>query len=197
MSTGCIGLTANLAGLFIHNGPPVEYEGLEDQRVAIVCMMDEGEMNSKAVQMLTSYIHANINSHVDDVDTVPQTTVERWLERHPNGEFDFVDIGKGVRAEKVVAIDIANLTLMNGQTLYQGKADITVTVHDVESQKLEFRKDLPEFTYPNMGGPAVTDVTESKFRGLYLQIMADRISSLFYPVDMNESFALDAKSNSL
>lgn len=196
-TTGCISFAANLIGVIRGNMRPAAYEGLEGKRVAILCISDAGLGGDKAGSMLTSYIHANANTHIDEIDLVRQSEIERWLERHAADTEDFVEVGKGVDAEKLVAIEIKNLTLKNGATLYKGQCDVSVTVYDVESGSIEFTEHFPEFAYPTIGGPSVTDTTDAKFRGLFLSILADKLSGLFYEVDVADDFAIDAISNSL
>ncbi len=195
-TTGCISFAANLMGVIRGNTRPAEYEGLEGKRVALICVSESGLEVDKVSSMLTSYMQANINSHIDEIDLVRQSEIERWLERHASEAEEFVEVGKGVKAEKLIAVEVENLTLKDGATLYKGQCDISVSVFDVPSGKIEFRKQLPEFAYPTIGGPSITDTTDAKFRGLFLSVLADKISGLFYDVEVGEDFALDAKSNS-
>lgn len=194
--SGCVSLAANLIGVIRGNNRPAEYEGLEGKRVAVICTTDNGMGNDTVSAMLSSYIHANLNTNVEDIDLVRQSEVDRWLDSHGRTDEDYVQIGKGVDAEQLVAVEVFNLSLKNGATLFRGQADVAVTVYDIEAGgKIMFRKQMPEFSFPKMGGPTITDTSEAKFRGLFMTILADRISGYFYPVDVTKDFALDATSN--
>ncbi len=196
-ASGCVSLAANLIGMATGNTNPAEYEGLKDHKVAIVCASDSGIVADAVSTTLTSYIHANLNTNIKNIEVIRPSKVERWLESHPVTEDAFIEIGEGIGADKVVAIEISNLKLKNGATLFKGQADVTVTVIDIDSGgDIVYRKQMPEFVYPTMGGPSITDTSESRFRGLFLSVLADKISGLFYEVDVTEDFALDAKSNS-
>ncbi len=195
--SGCINFAANMIHAITGNNVPADYDGLAEKRVAVVCATDGGLATDATSAMLTSYIHAALNSNVKKIDVVRQSEVERWIDSHSNSDADYVEVGKGVKADCVLAIEVLNMSLKNGATLYQGKSDITVTVYDVGSAgKILYRKQIPEFAFPKMGGPTITDISESKFRARYLAIVARTVSNLFYPVDATADFALDATANS-
>jgi hypothetical protein len=194
---GCVNLAANLIYAVTGNNRPAEYDGLKGKRVAIVVATDGGMATDATSAMLTSYIHAALNNNVKKIDVVRQSEVERWVDSHGHSDADYLEIGRGVDAERVVAVEVLNLKLRNGATLYKGQSDITVTVYDVPGGgKVLFRKQIPEFAFPNMGGPTVTDISEAKFRARYLAIVARTVSGLFYEVDATADFAIDATAHS-
>lgn len=193
-SVGCVSLAANMIGAFKGNNFPVAYKDLEGQSVAIVCSCDT---DSSVPRSLTNFIEANLNSNIDDIEVIRQAEVERWLDSHGRTEEDYYAIGKGVEADKLLAVEVHNFSLNNGATLYRGEADVMVTVYDIPSGgKKVFSREMLEFAYPEIGGRSVTDTSLAKFRGQYLTILAKKVSGLFYPVDVTEGFAIDATSNS-
>ncbi|QDV24118.1 hypothetical protein [Aureliella helgolandensis] len=197
MASGCISLAANLIGAVQGTDRPAEYTGLKGKRVAVIVATDSGIGADTASAMLASYIQANLKNNVKDIDLVRQSEVERWVSSRGQTDGSYLDIGKGVKAEQVVAVEVTNLGLRNGATLYKGHADLVVSVLDITDEgEIMYRKHLPEFTFPKMGGPSVTDTTESKFRGLFLTVVAEKVSGLFYPVDPTAEVALDATANS-
>lgn len=194
---GCVNLAANMIHAITGNMQPADFDGLKGQRVAIVCLTDDGMGTDATSSMLTSYIHAALNSNIKKIELVRQAEVERWLDAHGNSDADYVEVGKGVNADRLVAIEVLNLSVKNGQTLYQGKSDITVTVYDVpDNGKIVYRKHIPEFVFPKIGGQIVTELSEAKFRARYLAIVARTISALFYETDATADFALDATASS-
>ena len=194
---GCVSLAANLLHAIHGNNRPAEFEGLKGQKVAIVCGTDGGMGSDANSAMLTSYIHAALNTNVKDIDIVRQSEVERWLDSHGRSDADYQEVGKGVGADRVLAVEVLNLSLKNGATLYKGQSDISVTVYDVPAGgKILYRKQIPEFVFPKMGGPTITDISEAKFRARYLTIVASTVSGLFYDVDATADFALDPTANS-
>ncbi len=194
---GCINFAANMIHAITGNNRAADYEGLKEKRVAVVCLTDGGLAADADSAMLTSYIHAGFNSNIKKIDVVRSSEVERWIDSHSHEGADYLEIGKGVKADRVVAIEVVNLSVKNGATLYQGKSDIAVTVYDIPGGgKILYQKIIPEFVFPKMGGPSITDVSEAKFRARYLAIVARTVSSLFYAVDATADFALDATAHS-
>lgn len=194
---GCINFAANMIHAITGNMKPAEYEGLKGKRVAIVVVSDEGMGNDPTSATLTSYMQAALSTNVKRIDLVRQSEVERWLDTHRGDETDYLEIGQGVNADCVVAVEVQNMTLKNGATLYQGKCDIVVSVFDVKDEgQIKYRTEIPEFTFPKIGGPAVTEYSEAKFRSRYLAIVAKTVSGLFYDTDATADFALDATANS-
>ncbi len=190
---GCINFAANMIHAITGNNRAADYDGLKEKRVAVVCLTDGGLAADADSAMLTSYIHAGFNSNIKKIDVVRSSEVERWIDSHSHESADYLEIGKGVKAERVVAVEVVNLSVKNGATLFQGKSDIAVTVYDISAGgKILYQKNIPEFVFPKMGGPSITDVSEAKFRARYLAIVARTVSSLFYPVDATADFALDA-----
>ncbi len=197
LTGGCINLAANMIHAITGNMKAADYDGLKGQKVALVCLTDEGMGTDATSTMLTSYIHSALNTNVKKIDLVRQSEVDRWLDAHGSSDADYLEVGKGVKADRVLAIEVLNMSLKNGATLFQGKSDITVTVYDVpEGGKILYRKQIPEFSFPKMGGPTITEISEAKFRARYLAIVARTISGLFYETDATADFALDATASS-
>ncbi len=196
-STGCVRLAANLVNAIQGNETPAEYNGFEEKRVAIVCNTDNGMSVDYSASQLTGYVHMALNKNVKDIELVRTEEVERWLDAHGTAESDYVEIGKGVKADQLLAIDISGMKIRDGATLYRGQCDISVTVYDIaDGGAIVFKKQFPEFSFPKMGGPTTSDTTDAKFRSLFLTVLAAKVSGLFYPVDPTAEYALDATANS-
>lgn len=194
-SVGCINLAANLIHAIRGNDRPAEYKGLEGKRVAVVVGTDSGLGSDAVSSALTSHIQALLNMKIKKIDVVSKHEVENWFDANGWNDSDYVAIGKGVNADNVLAVDVLNLTLQNGATLYRGQCDITVSVYDIkEDGKILYRKQIPEFAFPSLGGMAITDTSESKFRARYLELVAATVGGLFYGVDPTLDVALDATS---
>lgn len=196
-STGCVRLAANMINAIQGSDRPAEYDGFKEQRVAVVVSTDKGLSSDATSALMTGYIHMALNTNIKKIQLVRPEEIEQWLDVHGSVESDYVEIGKAVKAEKLLAIDISNMTVKDGQTLFRGQCDIGVTVYDIADQgAIVFRKQIPEFTFPKMGGPTIADTTEPKFRNQFLKIIAIKVSGLFYPVDPTADYALDATANS-
>ena len=196
-SSGCIRLAANLVNAIQGNERPAEYNGFEEQRVAIVCVRDGALSADAASALLTGYVRVALNTNIKKIDLVRQEDVERWLESHDWATSDYAEIGHGVKADKLLVVDIAGLKLKDGATLYRGQCDLSVSVYDMKKNgAIVFEKQFSEFTFPREGGPSMMDTTEAKFRNLFITIIARKVSNLFYAVDPAADVAIDATSNS-
>ena len=196
-SMGCVRLAANMINAIQGNDRPAEYAGFKEQRVAVVCGTDKGLSNDATTALMTGYVHMALNTNVKKIELVRAEEIEQWLDVHSSIESDYVEIGKAVKADKLLAIDISNLKVKDGQTLFRGQCDIGVTVYDINAKgAIVYRKQIPEFTFPKMGGPTIVDTTEPKFRNQFLKIIAIKVAGLFYPVDPTAEYALDATANS-
>ena len=196
-SAGGCNLMANVIYSIRGNKAPADFDGLNGKKVAIVCGTERGLSNDVSATLLTRYVEALLAKNVKGIKIVPQDKVEKWLDANGWDDCDFEEIGKGVGAEHVLSLTMANMTLREGSTLYKGKADVSVTVYDIAAGgNVVYRKSYAE-EYPRLGGVPVTDSTMSKFQVLFLEVVSVRIATLFYPADPNEQFGLDAISNSL
>ena len=189
-STGCSAL--QLVGVLTHawHGEKVaaQYDGLQNQRVAIVCLSD----SSMYAGQLSQAVQRLLAKNVSDIETVPQTEVYAWLDKNDWNELDFVQLGQGVDADSVVSIELDSFRLYDGMTMYNGHADVSIRVYDVASDgEVVFRSDPFEFTFPKSAPLASTDMSESQFRRMFMNALARRIAKTFYTYDVNDDFAAD------
>lgn len=192
---GCIRFAANLVNtLRGGDGVPADYDGLKDQKIAVYTISDTGKYTEDiAARELTRKVSELLLAEVKDVRLVRETEIEQWRDTQGFNEIDAVNLGRGVKADKVVSLELMRLRLRDGQTMYRGHADVTISVYDVKSGSLEFRRSLEDYTYPAMAGLPVTESTEERFRRLYLDMLAERVGRHFYSYDFRDSVAADAK----
>ncbi len=191
-TTGCIGVATlmHAAGMDL---VPAEYEGLEKTSVAIVTITDSSlYTNDVAARELTARVGAVLSQNVKGVELVREDLVEQWRDTNGRDSLDFPAIGKGVAAKKVLVVEVANLQLRDGQTLYQGRSDVTIKVVDVASGNIVYNKMLDEYTFPQSTGQHTSETSEARFRKLYLTMLANEIGRSFHPYDMNDRIALDS-----
>lgn len=194
-NSGCMGLAlaANVINAVKGYTVDAEFKGLREKRVAVVTLTDSSQYSDDAsARILSRRIGDILRTEVKDIELVREDEVQQWRDRNGWDAVEFLDIGRGVKADKVLGVELTNLKLRDGATLYRGRATVTVTVYDVESGALEFRKHLDEFTYPESAGQYTSETTESRFRSLYLSVLAARISRFFHPYDFSDTVAMDA-----
>lgn len=197
-NAGCIQFAANMIHAIRGNDMPAEYPGLVEKRVAIICSVDGAVASEASSSVLTSYISSALVKNLPKSTIIGQEEVDRWLEIEGWSNNDALAIGKGVKADQVVNVQVSNFQLREGATLFRGSCDIRVAVYDIQADgKVAFLKEIPEHAFPRIGGTPVTDTTEAKFRSVYLHLIATKIAGLFHPVDPTADYALDAKSAQL
>jgi hypothetical protein len=191
---GC-GPLATIAWL-IH-GPemvPAEFEGLKGKRVAVVCLDGnslggpggEADTVAKAVGIL-------LGKHVADIHLVRQNEVADWLDSHGDDLTDYRDVGRGVKADMVVGIDLLTFNLHEGQTLLKGRAKYGVKVYDMKrGGELVYEAAPKEFSWPENGARHVTE-NEANFRTTFIGMLSERVARDFYAVEFATNFGTDAR----
>lgn len=191
---GC-GPIATIAWL-IH-GPemiPAEFEGLKGKRVAVVCLDanslsgpgGEADAVAKAVAM-------TLGKQVAEIRMVRQTEVADWLDSHGDDLTDYRDVGRGVKADMVVGIDLLAFNLHEGQTLLKGRAKVGVKVYDMtKGGELAYESAPKEIAWPENGARHVTE-NEANFRTVFVYTLAERIARDFYEVELGQNFGADAR----
>ncbi|MGI9474276.1 MAG: hypothetical protein ACR2NZ_22230 [Rubripirellula sp.] len=194
LPTGCLGLASNLMHAVGVDMIPPEYEGLEDMTVAIVTVSDSSQYaNDVAAHDLSRKVSEILTNHIKDITLVRGDKIEHWRDINGWDSLDFNEIGEGVDAQKVIGIEMSNLRLRDGATLYRGRSDVSVSVIDVATGKVEYTKSFDEYTYPSVAGQYTSETTETKFRKLYLSMLAKEIGRSFHPYDLSDRIAADSK----
>ncbi len=190
---GC-GALATVAWL-IH-GPekiPAKFAGLEKRRVAVVCLDGnslagpggEADAIAKAVGIALGY-------HVPDIQMVRQTEVADWIDSRSDDVTDYRDIGRGVKADMVVGIDLASFSIHEGQTLLKGRARTGIKVYDMtKGGEVVYESPVKEISWPESGARHVTE-NEANFRAIFIHTLAQKIAHDFYDYEKIEDFGGDA-----
>lgn len=194
--TGCIQFVANMIHAVHGDNVPAEFGGLEGKKVAVITVTDTSKYsNDISARMLTRIVSEVLTDEVKGIKLAREDEVEQWRDTQGwDGEvIDYVALGRGVKADKVVSIELTDLRLREGQTMYRGHAGATITVHDVASESREFRRTLDDYTYPVTAGLFTTETTEDKFRAIFLRMLGKRIARYFHPYDFRDGVATDAQ----
>ncbi len=193
---GCALIHQIMAG----DGPmvPPLYTGLTGKRVAVVCVVNSGSFGSETVgQDIARRVARHLRGKVEQIELVRPEEVADWIDQNNWDEERFVDVGRGVDADVVLAIEVNNFRLHEGPTLYRGQASIVVRVIDVPSGgEILYDYDIPEMSFPPNIGIPTTDQTEASFRRIFVQQLAYDVSKIFFEHPMAEDFALDAAAHS-
>lgn len=191
---GCIQFVANMINAVHGDNLPAEFDGLQEKKVAVVTVTDTSQYsNDISALMLTRYVSEVMKSEVKGIQLVREDEVEQWRDTQGWESLDYVALGKGVKADKVVSIELTDLRLREGQTMYRGHAGATITVYDMATGSRDFRRTLTDYTYPVTAGLFTTETTEEKFRRVFLDMLGKRIARHFHPYDFRDGVATDAK----
>jgi hypothetical protein len=193
--TGCVGAISQL--IYVVKGTDVEppYGGLAESTVAVVCVSDA---SAYGPDMLTSTIAQAVGIKMrqtgKEINVIPATTVGDWIDQNGWDEADFVKLGSGVGADKVVAIEIGAYSIHEGSTLYKGRADLTVTVFDLSNNgAIDYMYGPTEYSFPKNGRPSIQS-SDRQFEAFFLAHLTEHISHQFCPYDRVDEVARDAMS---
>lgn len=192
LQTGCLHMATLMHAAGLDMIPP-EYDELKENTVAVITVSDSSQYyNDVAARELTRRVSEILTKQVKGVQLIREDKVEEWRDVNGWDAVDFAEIGKGVEAQKVLGIELSNLRLRDGATLYRGRSDVVVNVIDVETGTIEYTRSLEEFTYPTVAGQYTSETTEPRFRKLYLGMLAQEIGRSFHPYDMTDRIAMDS-----
>jgi hypothetical protein len=191
-SSGCVGLLSNLLHAVQGEFVQAEFDKLAGKRVAVVAISDSSAWSDdQAAKLVARQVGESIEIEVLDTDIVPESEVDQWRDTNGWDTVDLEGLGKGVKADYVIYVELSDLVVRDGQTLYRGRVAVTTTVHDVAADRTVFRKSIPEFLYPVSTGVYASETTEPRFRRAFLEVLAKRIARYFHPYDFIEDYAQD------
>ena len=189
---GCLGLMSNFMHAVGADRVPPECEVLEDSKVAIVVVTDQSQYSDDvASRLLARKLSGVLNTEVDGMTLVREEVIQQWRDVHGRDSVDYLKLGKGVEAEKLLVVELTDLRLRDGATLYRGRSNVHMKVYDLVTEEEVFSKDIDEFTYPVNAGQYTSETTEPRFRKLYLDMMSKQIGRTFHPYDFADTVALD------
>lgn len=194
LSGGCAGLLTTMRWVSGDNLAPAEFKQLKGKRVAVVCVSDQSSYGSGSESLLLAReVNSLLRANVKDIELVRADEIADWIDREGWDEIDYREIGRGVKAESVVAIGLEGFSIREGSSLYYGRANVTVTVYDIAEGGHEvFRKSLPEIKFPTTGPYPVGDLSEVQFRRAFIKTLSQRTARYFYPYNVADDFSRDS-----
>lgn len=199
----CLALLVPLAGcakvlataVYVIKGTNVdaEFDGLEGKKVAVVCrqLASLQYRDSTVPRDLAAKIGSLLSTNGKKIEVIDQQKVAEWTDE--NAWEEFTQIGKALEADMVVGVELEDFRLHQGQTLYQGRANVQIKVYDMKDNgKLVFEKTPRPSIYPPNTGIPTSEKQESQFRREYVGILADEIGRHFYSHDSRANFAIDS-----
>ncbi|HEX7448334.1 MAG TPA: hypothetical protein VF306_12355 [Pirellulales bacterium] len=182
---GCTKALVTAAYLIKGTNDPAEFDELKDKRVAVVCrsQTDLGFEAAGVDKQLALAVGELLRTRGRHIKVIDQREVDNWIDE--NAWEDFSDIGRALEdCDMVVGIDLLSFSLYQGQTLYQGNAEVKLIVCDMShGGKPAWEKSMNAVVYPLNHGRPAQDEPPAQFRRKYVDVLAKEISQHFYPHD--------------
>lgn len=163
-------------------------------KVAVVCRprastsYQYGDVSIELAKALNSRIQVGIRQFKkkkkrESIQMISQEKVEKYCDGM-EAESDFVEIGRAVGADQIIAVDLLGFNHIAGTNVWQGHADMNVQLIDVKTGDVLFEPEsLPEYVYPRDYVIPSTDMNEWNFQREYIRRLAKYISRQFTPYD--------------
>lgn len=189
---GCTGIAAQLLYVLKGHKVPKEYEGLEDQKVAVLVISDgRGYGPDYSMQVLEQLIHRHLDlEYKKKITIIPQDEVYGAFNDRVRDP-DYVAIGKSLQADKVLVIEITDYRLREGATLYKGNCYFKCAVFDTVENRMVFSRGPNSFSFPTDGLPSI-DTSERDFEQMFLTELSYRIAGYFCDQEVKELYGRDA-----
>lgn len=193
LNTGCVGALAQLLYVVKGQKNKAEFPGLQDKTVAVVCITDSTAYGPDSLSnTINKAVSLQLKQNVRKCTVISPAKVTEWIDHNGWNQSNFIEIGRGVGADMVVAIDMGSYTIKEGQTLYKGRTELTVTVYDIsKGGQVAYVHGPTEHVFPKNGRPAIQS-SERQFEAVYLAKLTDYIARLFYDADALDKVAEDA-----
>ena len=175
---------------------PAATDTLEDQRVVVVCRPPATNeyRYAGAARSIGKQVSRLLAENVSGIDVVSPAEVDNWVDEQ---DWDnFKDLGRALKASRVVYIELSNYDLYKGATLYQGDAEVQITVYDINDRGKDiWEQNVGQILFPKNSGIPAADKTVQQFQSQFVEIVSGQIARHFYRHNPNSTFALDAVAN--
>ena len=190
--TGCFGALAQFMYVIKGHEIPAAYSAFEDSSVAIVVLTDSSSYGPDPLSdKIEHYVATKLLGNIEDIELISNRDIENWVDINGWDETELEELGKGVEADFVLAINIDDYSIREGATIYKGRSELTVTVVDTATGKVTHTMGPNHMEYPENGRPAIQS-NDRKFESFYLSWLTERIARQFYSHDPNTDVADDA-----
>lgn len=197
-STGCLH-TILATGIYLWQGGdvvPAQCDQLEGQRVVVVCQPPSSNeyRHAGAARDIGKRVSGLLKENVPKIDIVSPAEVDNWVDEQDWENFK--ELGRAVKATRIVHIELDNFDLYKGSTLYQGDAMVKVTVYDMTKKgENVWDRDLGQILFPHNSGIPAADKPIHVFQNQFVDIVSQQVAVHFYEHSPNAAFALDAVAN--
>jgi len=197
-STGCLHQLV-ATGMYVFQGGNVVDAActeLEGERVVVLVRPPASNeyRHAGAARAIGSRVSSLLQMKVDGIDVVSQQEVDNWVDEQDWENFK--DLGRAVKASRVVYVEIDSYELFKGKTLYQGDAEVKVSVYDMKNRgTLLYEDPIGQVLFPRNSGIPAADKPVQHFQAQFTEVVSNLIAEHFYDHNPNATFALDAVAN--
>jgi hypothetical protein len=196
-ATGCVGLAAQILYVWQGTNLPAECRDLEYKKVCVVCESEEGFFNQSGVEEVSRMIEMNLSEKVKGIKLIPHKEVADWIDANDSANLNPKTIGKSVKAERVLYVQIKSFSIAEGETLFRGRATWRAKVYDVaEGGDPINQSDFADFRFPTNTERAKIDQNEESFRQEFIFHLARVIARRFHVYDKLDDIANDTPTRS-
>ena len=174
---------------------PAECDKLEERKVVVVCRTGDLLLynDPDLTADLSRRIGHLLREHGRKITVISHDEVANWIDENQDNWSDFKEVGEGVGADMVVGIDLGTFSLYRGQTLYQGHADVRVTVYDVTDEgEVVYQPEVPVIVFPPNAPVESSVKSKTAFRRQFIGVIAENLARHFYAHDPTANFASDS-----
>jgi hypothetical protein len=188
---GCTSAMLTAVYLFKGNDEDAKFAGLKGKKVAVVCrpMVSLQDSGTNVSRELAKQIGALLEEKGSKIKTIDEQKIAKWTDNHQWDEY--LEVGRAVKADVVVGVDLESFSLYKAQTLFQGNAKARIMVYDCKNGKTLFEAHVPQCLYPPNSAVETSVQTEPEFRRHFIRVLAERIGENFYPHDRYSNFGQD------
>lgn len=190
-AAGCVtGIPAQLGWMIWGLKKPAEYEGLKGETVALIVYSPVSQGHERGMRMLTSKIHLELDNNVKKIEMISKNEVSDYVNYESVNERKLLAVGRGVGADKVIAVKVHSYSLMQGSTLYKGKIAYTVSVYDMtEGGKQVWNSARVEEDFPKHSSVPAIEMSYEGFEARFVNYVGLNIARLFYDFDLVDDYA--------
>lgn len=195
---GCIGVTSHLMYWVKGSRVDPEYTGMTGKRVAVICVSDASQYGPDlTTQQLTKRVRRRLLQEVKRIELISNNEIDNWIDNHDWDQIDYIEIGKGVEADVVLAIELEGYLVQNNAGLLRGNTNFSVQVYDLKKEtgpisSPVFGKGPIEYAFPKGHPISSTDLSQRKFEQMFMAELGEKIANFFCGYEAPDIIARDA-----
>lgn len=195
---GCIGVTSHFMYWIKGNRVDPEFDGLEGKRVAVVVVSNATPYGPDvATKLLTQKIRMRLSNEVKKIDLVSRGDLENWIDNHDWDQLDYLEIGKGVNADVVLAVELDGYMIQNRSSMFRGNTNFSIQVYDLNKESGSiatpvYGKGPIEYAYPRDNPVPSMSLSQNVFEKQFISELGEQISNYFCGYEAPDQIAREA-----